>query len=136
MQLGPLPTTRKKSGAKKASGKKKKGKDEPSTYDITLSMLKAGLNMEDIAKERSLVVGTIEGHLAKAVEQRCISIDAFMNAEDIAIITDAIGKMPEGYTSKDLFDSLGGKFGYGKLRAVMSHVRSLNVESDSDRIEF
>lgn len=121
-KLGPLPTSGKK--GKRKSGTRKKKKDERSTYDITLSYLEAGLSIEDIAKERELVVGTIEGHLAKAVEERRITIDTFMHDEDVTNISNAMKEMPKGYTSKDLFDKLNGKYGYGKLRAVMSHVRT------------
>jgi hypothetical protein len=41
-------------------------------------------------------------------------------------------EMPEGFTSKDLFTKLGGKFGYGMLRAVMNHT---GIQSTRQREE-
>ena len=47
---------------KKKGGKKKKG--EPRTSEITVKLLESGMNVEEIAKERELAIGTILGHLA------------------------------------------------------------------------
>jgi uncharacterized protein YpbB len=132
--LGPIPPTGKRRKRKASGGKRKK--DEPSTYDITLSLLESGMSVEDIAKERGLVVGTIEGHLAKAVEERKISIEKFMSNDDLTTILNAIKELPEGYSSKDLFDRLKGKFRYGQLRAVANHIHILSLYPSSDSIDF
>ncbi|MEZ4945327.1 MAG: helix-turn-helix domain-containing protein [Cyclobacteriaceae bacterium] len=110
--------------SKKGSGKKKGGrkKDGPSTYDITLQMWKEGKDIETIAKERELVPGTIEGHLAKAVQSGQIEIFDFIKEEDVKLISKAIEELPKEFTSKDLFGKLDGKYSYAKLRAVMSYV--------------
>jgi hypothetical protein len=118
-QIDSQPVKGKKS--KRVRGSKKNKKDELSTYDITLQMLESGHTIERIAEERGLVVSTIKGHLAKAVEEGRISIFKFITEDDVNIITAALKEMPEGFTSKDLFNKLSGKFGYGELRAVMSH---------------
>ena len=116
-------------------GKKKRGKktklsrleveskvDERSTYDITLELLESGKSVEAIAKERVLVVGTIEGHLAKAVGAGRISIFKFMSKESVEEISRAISELPKDSASKELYTKLKGKYGYGLLRAVMNHV--------------
>jgi hypothetical protein len=110
--------------SKKGSGKKKGGrkKDGPSTYDITLQMWKEGKDIETIAKERELVPGTIEGHLAKAVQSGQIEIFDFIKEEDVKLISKTIEELPKEFTSKDLFGKLDGKYSYAKLRAVMSYV--------------
>lgn len=113
-------------GAKKKNGKGKKNKskkNEPSTYDITLSLLESGMTVGEIATERSLAVSTIEGHLAKAVEEARISIFKFMSNEEVGTIEAAVKAMPEDFSSKDLYTALEGKFNYGQLRAVLSHMR-------------
>lgn len=112
--------------AKKGSGKKKGGrkKDGPSTYDITLLMWKEGKDIEAIAKERELVPGTIEGHLAKAVQTGQIEIFDFIKEEEVKLISEAIEELPKEFTSKDLFGKLEGKYSYAKLRAVMSYVNT------------
>jgi uncharacterized protein YpbB len=111
--------------SKKGSGKKKGGrkKDGPSTYDITLQMWKEGKDIETIAKERELVPGTIEGHLAKAVQSGQIEIFDFIKEEDVKLIAEAINELPAEFTSKDLFVKLDAKYSYAKLRAVMSYVQ-------------
>lgn len=112
----------KKTSKKNREGKKPAKKDGPSTYDITLDLLESGMTIEAIAKERGLVAGTIEGHLARAVGQGRVSIFKFMAEDHVALIDNAIKEMPEGFTSKDLYTKLDGKFGYGQLRAVLNHV--------------
>jgi hypothetical protein len=91
------------------------------------------MGVEEIAKERELAAGTIAGHLADAVGDGRLSIYKFMSPEAVASIEKAVKQMPEGFTSKDLFTSLEGKFNYGQLRAVMNHVRitaSLSIGQD------
>jgi hypothetical protein len=108
--------------------KTKNGSNEPSTYEITLKLLLNGLSVDAIAKERGLTRGTIEGHLAKAVEAGTVSIFQFMSEDTVTVITSALNEMPEEFTSKDLFSSLEGKYGYGEIRAVMNHekLRKIN----------
>ncbi|MEQ8303931.1 MAG: helix-turn-helix domain-containing protein [Cyclobacteriaceae bacterium] len=108
-------TTTKKKGTKKKGG--------PSTYDITLEMWGKGMKIEEIARERELVPGTIEGHLAKAVQTGKLDITEFIPQEEIDHITTAIKEMPAEYSSKDLFGKLEGRYSYAKLRAVMQHVQ-------------
>ena len=108
---------------KPSKERKSKTKDGLSTYDTTLQMLNNGMNVEQIAKDRELTVGTIEGHLAKAVEAGRISIYKFMDDQAVTEIANVISQLPEGFSSKELFDKLKGKYRYGKLRAVMMHIR-------------
>lgn len=105
---------------KRTNRQSKRNSGERSTFDITLEMFKLGMSIEQIAKERGLVPGTIEGHLAKAVETARLDIGALLCAEELAEINDAIQHLPNGFGSKELFDKLQGKYGYGKLRAVMA----------------
>ena len=80
-EINPLPP-QKKSPVERKKRAKKNNPDEKSTYDITLELFKSGFKPEEIAKERGLVLSTIEGHLAKAVEQGLLEIDAFMPKEE------------------------------------------------------
>ncbi|HWA32608.1 MAG TPA: helix-turn-helix domain-containing protein [Cyclobacteriaceae bacterium] len=107
-----------KPAAKK--GKKKK-KGDPSTYDISIAMAEQGMSVDEIAKERELVRGTIEGHLAKGVEDRRIDILKFMSEADVDRISTALREMPEGFISSELYSKLKGAYSYGQLRAVMGH---------------
>lgn len=120
-EINPQPVE-KKTKSKGKSGKKKRA-DDKSTYDVTLEMFKSGMKPEDIAKERGYVLSTIEGHLAKAVETARLDIDAFMPKTEVDEIMNAMQELPESFVSKELYDKLNGKFGYGKLKAVMAHVK-------------
>lgn len=118
---GQKPSTRKRKPRKERKSKKA---DTPSTYDITLELFKSGLTIDQVARERGLVASTIEGHLAKAVETARLDIFSFMNETEVNEIAEAIRLLPEGFVSKQLYDALEGKYGYGKLRAVMTHAKS------------
>lgn len=110
--------------SKKKSKKTGKRKDGISTYDITLKMWSEGKDIKAIADERGLVQSTIEGHLAKAVTMGTLPIFQFIGEDDVDVVTKAIAELPEGYSSKDLFLKLDGKYSYPKLRAVMHHSKS------------
>ena len=115
---GVMPTRKKKP---------KKITDGKSTYDITLELLERGMTPEEIAKERQLVLSTIEGHLAKAVGAGRVSILKFMTEDEVKEIQKAIAQLPaKEFSSKDLFEKLKGKYGYGKLRAVMNYSSQSN----------
>jgi GTPase SAR1 family protein len=108
-------------GAKrKGSKSKKKRKDEPSTYEVTLGMVNKGMTVEQISEERGLAVGTIESHFAKLVQEGLLDVYRFMTEPEVVEIKAAIKQLPAEFTSKDLYDHFRGKFGYGKLRAVMA----------------
>lgn len=111
--------------AKNAKPAKKKGKKKdpkgPSTHDISIDMAERGLTVEDIARERNLVVSTIEGHLAKGIEAGRISIFKFMRETDVEKITEVLKQMPEEFSSYDVYSKLNGQYSYGLLRAVMTH---------------
>jgi uncharacterized protein YpbB len=114
------PSTRKRKTPKE---RKSKTKDGLSTYEITWQMILDGKTVKEIAEVRELTAGTIEGHLAKAVEAGRINIYQFMNDQTVAEIASAIAQLPKEFSSKDLFASMKGKYGYGQLRAVMAHVK-------------
>jgi hypothetical protein len=105
----------------KPKKEKKKSGDGRSTYTITLDYLKAGMSIPQIAKERSLAVGTIETHLAKAVGEGKISVFEFMSEDSVKKITEALDEMPEEFSATGLYERLNGSYGYGELRAVMEH---------------
>jgi hypothetical protein len=119
--------TQSPSKIKKTKARKSKNKDGPSTYELTLQMLSDGKSVEQIASERQLTVGTIEGHLAKAVETGSISIYKFMNDEVVTEITHAISGLPNEFSSKDLYTAMKGKFAYGQLRAVIAHAKKVKA---------
>jgi hypothetical protein len=117
-----MPKSGKSGKPKKAkTTKSKKDPNAPTTHEVSIEMAERGLTVEAIAKERSLVVSTIEGHLAKGVETGRISIFKFMQEPDVEKIASVLKEMPEGFSSYDVYSKLNGRYGYGQLRAVMMH---------------
>jgi uncharacterized protein YpbB len=114
------PAVRKRKSRRDTKTKKAVGL---STYDITLEMFNKGMTIAQIAKERELVISTIEGHLSKAIESSRLDIHALVSEAELSEITEAIHQLPPEFISKDLYDRLNGKYGYGKLRAVMNHLK-------------
>ncbi len=60
-------------GIKSSYSKNKSLKKD--TVKETVKLLKAGMNIEQIAAERNLVTGTIEGHIALAIRQGLIHVE-------------------------------------------------------------
>ena len=83
---------------------------------ISLEIFKQGKSVEEVAQERGLAISTIEGHLAQAIESgEEIDPRQLYTLEEEAEMRAAI----EGYDDvalKPVFEHLGGRIGYGKLR--------------------
>lgn len=119
-----------KGTSKKRGGKSKKG-SSPSTIEITLNYFKEGMSVADIARERGLVPGTIEGHLARAVGEGALDITRWMTEEDLKDISSAASGLSEGFGITNLFKATKGKYSYGKLRAALFHLQREQEEVGS-----
>ena len=53
------------------------------TVEETIRYFKEGKSIDEIAKERNLVVGTIEGHFADAIREDLIQIEEVMPMEEV-----------------------------------------------------
>lgn len=82
----------------------------------TLERYRAGVTIEEIARERDLSVTTIKGHLANAIiaGEKLDANTFYTPAEEVEMRTAFIGY--EGVALKPVFEKLEGRFGYGKLR--------------------
>lgn len=97
-----------------------KSKPRGATLDVTFALLKSGKSLHEIAKERSLMEGTILSHLEELQKtDRITSGDILPLARDkkeiIAKIHDAfrsLGKSP----MKPVFDHLKGSASYDTIR--------------------
>jgi len=110
------PSTKKKAKSKESDSRK--------THTISSDMINQGLTVEQVASQRGLVISTIEGHLAKAVENNILSVFKYMDEEVISEISNNIRKLPADFSLKDLYFKMNGKYSYGKIRAVVSHVNN------------
>jgi predicted transcriptional regulator len=101
-----------------APAKKKKVKAE--TYQVTYSLYSTGKSIEDIAKERNLSIGTIQGHFARLISTGVIQIEAVMPTERFAKIKEALTANPQK-TVGEIMTILNNEFTYGEMRMVMAH---------------
>lgn len=96
--------------------KKKKTKEpKKSTVQETYELLQQDNSIQDIAKIRVLTPQTIQGHLAKLIEAKTISIQEVLPEDKINELAAAF----EGYNEESLNalkEQVGEKFTWGELR--------------------
>ncbi len=86
------------------------------TAAITLELFKNGRSVSEISIERGAAESTIESHLAQAIENgECLDPRGFYTVEEERQMQAAL----DGYDEvalKPVFEQLGGRISYGKLR--------------------
>ena len=81
---------------------------KPSTIELTYNLFKAGKNVEEIAKERGLTTGTIQGYLIPYIQKGEIQIEHVIDKKKINTIkriAKAVGKDSGMKTIKELCPS-------------------------------
>lgn len=123
---------KKKSGRvrKKKGGTAKSAKTKVTTVDTTIAMLKQGLSIDQIAADRGLVRGTIESHMIKAMAEEKIGVGDWIPEAEIVEMRSAIGVGNSDLNLAAIFESLGGKYSYNKLRAVSGYLKKQSPVSD------
>jgi DNA-binding NarL/FixJ family response regulator len=114
----------KKKGRKAAKAGKSPGSAKSSkkdTVEHSLEMFRLGKSLEEIAKERTLSVSTIESHLAKAIATSRLELSDYVSAEESSAIEAGITEHGAN-GMRGVFDALEGKYSFGKLRAVAAHL--------------
>ena len=98
--------------------KKQKGE----TYLVTKSMFDNGMSVEAIARERKLAITTIQGHLAKLVEQGIYEASSFIEKEKYNEILDYFESTfdPSLGAAKDV---LGENYDYWEIRMVLAELK-------------
>jgi hypothetical protein len=102
---------------KKAVVEKKK-KEKPDTKMLSFTLFKSGKNIEEIALERNLTIGTIETHLIYFIENNQIELSEILSAEKIKIISSAANKV-DIKNSKSIKDIVPEDISYGEIRMVL-----------------
>ena len=115
-------------GIYKKKEKKVTKKDKIPTAQITYELYRKGKNIEEIAKERDLVTGTIEGHLTTYVESGAIDVHDLINKDRIEKITTAY---TAGHTNSGVLKAeLPNDYGYGEIRLVIAYIRSMEEANE------
>ncbi|MEZ4793209.1 MAG: helix-turn-helix domain-containing protein, partial [Gelidibacter sp.] len=95
--------------------------EKSNTKLISLQLFKNGKSIPEIAKERDLTVGTIEGHLASFIPTG--EIDVFdLISEDKFEELKKIMEIASFETFTDLRNKTENKFTYGEMRLVASSI--------------
>jgi len=97
---------------------KPKKKDKKPTKEISLEIFQSGKTVDEIAKERGLVRGTIEGHLVQYIPSGEVEIEDLIDGSIIAEIEQDIRDL-EFKSLSELRKILDGKYSYSQLRFAM-----------------
>lgn len=92
---------------------------KPDTKEETYRLYLAGHSIEEIAKQRSLVVSTIETHLAYYVTKGKIPANVFVPDEKIANITTVL-KTLNSLQLSTIKAALGDEFSYSDIRFTVA----------------
>jgi len=105
----------------KSATRKKKKSNKPDTVQATLDLWRVSKDINKVAQERNLVPSTIETHLSKAIQEGLLDITDVMQEDQIKEITKALNSNSE-LTTSEVHNSLNGKYSYGLIRCVQSHL--------------
>ena len=98
-------------------------KTQPSgknTKEITLELFEKGLTIQEVARERSLVNSTIEGHLAFFISEGRVKIETLLTEAKTEQIKQAISRVKGSL--RDVKMALGSDCSYGEILLVQSHM--------------
>ncbi|WP_017731910.1 helix-turn-helix domain-containing protein [Nafulsella turpanensis] len=97
---------------------------------LSLQLFKEGKTVEEIASERGLVPGTIEGHLAGFVSSGEIKVEELVSEEKLEAIIQVLEKAPAETSTSEIKAMLGEEFSYGDIKAVQNHLAKGLTESE------
>ncbi|MVN20778.1 AAA family ATPase [Mucilaginibacter sp. HMF7410] len=91
------------------------------TKQVSFGLFRAGKTIAEIAAERNLTAGTIEGHLLHFVALGELEISQVFSQDVVAQISNYLSKnQPESLTEAK--NALGDAVSYNALRAVLKHL--------------
>jgi len=93
------------------------------THQLTLSLYRQGLSIDEIASERNLKSNTILSHLIELVESgEAIDIDRLVQPEHYVVIVDALHQVGDDFL-KPVKEFLGDEYSYEEIRLVRATIR-------------
>ena len=107
----------KENGINKFNEQKKEGKKP--TKQISFELFKSGLNIKEIAKERSLTEGTVENHLANYIPSGDIDVLELMELKRYKKILNEIEQAGEVKGLTALKEKVDRSFSYIELKMVL-----------------
>ncbi len=97
----------------------KSSKTKVDTKSETYKLYKEGVAIADIAKQRTLTIQTIEGHLAHYVQIGDIDINELVSREKLVLIEPAIKEF-NGGSITPIKEKLGSAVSFGEIRLVIA----------------
>ncbi|MFN3916183.1 MAG: helix-turn-helix domain-containing protein [Flavobacteriales bacterium] len=94
------------------------------TKEISFKLYNSGHTIDAIAKERSMAVSTIEGHLAKYVSNGQISVLAFVDETKLEHIIIAAGST-ENKLMGEVKAILGDEYSYSEIKFALAHMKKI-----------
>ena len=101
----------------KSKDSKKPKREKGETQRITLEMWNEGKSILEIAKERSLVLGTIKSHMSKWIKEGKVSIEKLMDMEKVKTAWKCIEDNPDK-SSAELRGIIPFNIDYSELAMV------------------
>ena len=96
------------------------------TKKLSLQLFQLGRSADEIAFERGLSTGTVEGHLAHFIFSGELKINELVNAEKLKVITEAIEANNNSLAIAPIKQKLGDGYSYGEITAVMNYLRRMS----------
>ena len=90
------------------------------TREISYAMFRQGMNIEEIAKKRELVTGTIAGHLEHYVRSGVIKVDQLVSREKVDKVTRYLQENADARGITLIKAALGDEVSYADIRLVMA----------------
>ncbi len=101
--------------------KKKKG----DSFKETFLMIERGMSVAEISDERNLKETTIYSHIAQLFKiGKLNDVSKFVPFQQYKLIEAYLKENPKEEKLKPIFDTLGGKVEYGKIRLVMEYLKN------------
>ena len=82
-------------------------------------MFSSGMTIEQIAKERGLVYGTVFGHIARYVEAGELVMDRLVPEEHIKAIKTFIINNPNNRSVSDIYSGVGPDVTYNEIHLYL-----------------
>jgi len=102
--------------AEKAATEKKPKID---TKEVTLALFKEGKTPTEIASERKMTRGTIEGHLAHYIAKQEISADKVIPKQKLEVLLQAIREL-KSIKLNEIRDHVGRAYDFGEIRIAIA----------------
>jgi len=103
----------------KTATEKQKKEPKPDTKLISFELYEQGKTLAEIAKERGLSLGTIEGHLAYYVSTQQLDVTKLVKPNKIRNITDAV-ESQKTKSMATIREFLGKDYSFGEIKMVLA----------------